>query len=247
MVDVTGKWALVTGAARGIGRLAAEFLAERGCNIIVQSRTLSASEKTARELEKRGIKTFAAAAEFTDLASVEKMLQEVDAAGMDVDIILNNAGMQVAYRTQYCETPAEDYEKSFLINTIAPMMICYHFLPKMQAKGFGRIVNTTSGIRLEPEQAGYSASKAALDKVTIDIGSRLQGTDVMINLADPGWCRTDLGGPHAPNAPESALPGVIVGAFADDKKSGRFFTAGLFYDMTLEEAVAKAESLDSPY
>ena len=63
MVDVTGKWALVTGAARGIGRLAAEFLAERGCNIIVQSRTLSASEKTARELEKRGIKTFAAAAE----------------------------------------------------------------------------------------------------------------------------------------------------------------------------------------
>ena len=48
------------------------------------------------------------------------------------------------------------------------MMIVYHFLPKMQEYGFGRIVNTTSGIRLEPEQAGYSASKAALDKVTMD-------------------------------------------------------------------------------
>ncbi len=247
MVDVKGKWALVTGAARGIGKLAAEFMAEKGCNIIVQSRTVQASEKTAAELEKFGVKTLSAAAEFTDLTSVRKMLEEIDASGITPDIILNNAGMQVAYRTDYCSTPAEDYEKSFLINTISPMMICYHFLPGMIERGFGRIVNTTSGIRLEPEQAGYSASKAALDKVTIDIGSKLNGSDVMINLTDPGWCRTDLGGPHAPNAPESALPGVVVGAFVDDKKSGRFFGAGLFYDMTLEAAVEKAESLPAPY
>ena len=121
------------------------------------------------------------------------------------------------------------------------MMIVYHYLPKMKAKGFGRIVNTTSGIRREPEQAGYSASKAALDKVTMDLASVLDGTDVMINLADPGWCRTDLGGSAAPNAPESALPGVVVGAFVDDKKSGRNFAAGLFHGMSLEEAVKYAE------
>lgn len=72
-------------------------------------------------------------------------------------------------------------------------MICYHFMPKMIEAGFGRIINTTSGIALEPEQAGYSASKAALDKITIDLGSKVEGTDVMINLTDPGWCRTDLG------------------------------------------------------
>ena len=126
-------------------------------------------------------------------------------------------------------------------------MICYHFLPKMIENGFGRIVNTTSGIRLEPEQAGYSASKAALDKITIDLGSKIEGTDVTISLTDPGWCRTDLGGPKAPNAPESALPGVIVGAFIDDKKSGRLFSAGDFYDLSLEEAVAKAEKMNSVY
>lgn len=247
MVNVNGKWALITGAARGIGRLAAEFLAEKGCNIIVHSRTPEASRKTAAELEKFGVKTIPAAAELSDLASVEKMLAEIDASGVDVDIILNNAGMQVAYRNEYYKTPAEDYEKSFLINTISPMMICYHFLPKMEAKGFGRIVNTTSGIRLEPEQAGYSASKAALDKVTVDIASKLNGSDVMLNLTDPGWCRTDLGGPHAPNAPESALPGVVVGAFVDDKKSGRFFNAGLFYGMTLEEAVEKAHTMEGKF
>lgn len=52
----------------------------------------------------------------------------------------------------------------------------------MIANGFGRILNTTSGIRLEPQQSGYSASKAALDKITIDLGSTVEGTDVMINL-----------------------------------------------------------------
>ena len=247
MVDVKGRWALVTGATRGIGKLAAQFLAERGCNIIVHSRSLSASEQEARKLRTLGVNTLAVSAEFTCVSDVNKMLDSIDSTGVDVDIILNNAGMQVAYRSEYTKTPAEDYEKSFLINTIAPMMICYHFLPKMQKKGFGRIVNTTSGIRLEPEQAGYSASKAALDKVTIDLGSKLNGSDVTINLTDPGWCRTDLGGPYATNSPESALPGVVVGAFIDDKRSGRIFSAGLFYDMTLEEAILKAESMESPY
>ena len=126
-------------------------------------------------------------------------------------------------------------------------MICYHFLPKMEAKGVGRIVNTTSGIALEPEQVGYSASKAALDKITIDLGSKLEGSDVIISLADPGWCRTDLGGPQAPNAPESTIPGIVIGAFVDDGKSGRLFGAQDYNGLTLEEAYEKAQKIDSPY
>ena len=47
----------------------------------------------------------------------------------------------------------------------------------------------------------------------------------MINLTDPGWCRTDLGGLYAPNAPESTIPGIVVGVFVDDKKSSRCFNA----------------------
>ena len=89
---------------------------------------------------------------------------------------------------------------------------------------------------------------AKSDLITIDLGSKVEGTNVMINLTDPGWCRTDLGGPHAPNAPESAIPGIAVGAFVDDKKSGRYLNAPHFTGMTIEEAVKKAEALfDSPY
>ena len=242
MIDVKGKWALITGAARGIGCGAAKFMAERGCNLILHARNAENCAKVLEEVKALGVEAYAIGAEFSDLVQVEKMLAEIDALGKPVDIVLNNAGIQVAYRSDYLKTPAEDYEKSFLINTIAPMMIVYQFLPKMKERGFGRIVNTTSGIRLEPEQAGYSASKAAFDKVTMDLASKYNGTDICINITDPGWCRTDLGGKHAPNSPESSLPGVVVGAFINDKRSGRNFSAGNFYGLTLEEAVKKAES-----
>ena len=221
MVNVKGRWAFITGAARGIGYLTAQFMAKQGCNLILHSRDLAHTQKVVDEVKALGVEAYAVAAELSDLDSVKTMLEEIDKLGVQVDIVLNNAGMQIAYRTEYFETPVSDYTESFKINTIAPAMICYHFMPKMIKNGFGRIVNTTSGIRLEPQQAGYSASKAALDKITIDLGSTVEGTDVMINLTDPGWCRTDLGGPNAPNAPESAIPGIAVGAFVDDKKSGR--------------------------
>lgn len=248
MVDVKGRWAFITGAARGLGYLAAKFMAERGCNLVLHSRDISHTEKLIKEVKAMDVEAYAVSAELSDIESVKKMLAEIDSKGTQIDIVLNNAGMQIAYRTEYFSTPVSDYTESFKINTIAPAVICYHFMPKMIERGFGRIVNTTSGIRLEPEQAGYSASKAALDKITIDLGSKIEGTDVMINLTDPGWCRTELGGPKAPNAPESALPGIVVGAFVNDKKSGRLFTASEFAGLTIEQAVNKAEKgIDSPF
>lgn len=248
MVNIKGKWALITGAARGIGYLSAKFMAQQGCNLILHSRDLSHTEKVLEEVKALGVSAYAVAADLNDLDAVKRMCEEIDSFGVDVDIVLNNAGMQVAYRNEYFKTPVSDYTTSFNINCIAPAMICYHFMPKMIERGFGRILNTTSGIALDPYQAGYSASKAALNKITIDLGHTVQGTDVMINLTDPGWCRTDLGGPWAPNAPESVIPGIVVAAFLDDKKSGRNFGAQTFTGLTLEEAVEKAErEFKSPY
>lgn len=242
MVDVKNRWALITGANRGIGKLSAYFMADMGCNVILHCRNLDSVAQMTEEIKAKGVEVKAVTAELGDMASVKAMCEEIDSMGITLDIILNNAGFQIGYRTEFFKTPIDDYEKSFIVNTMAPMLICYHFMPGMVERGFGRVVNTTSGIALDPYQAGYSASKAALDKVTIDLGSKMEGTDVMINLADPGWCRTDLGGPNAPNSPESALPGVLLGAFLDDKKSGRIFHAQDFAGMTLEDALAKAEN-----
>jgi len=243
MVDVKGKWALITGASRGVGYQIAIFMAKRGCNLVLHSRSLAHTEKVLAEVTKLGVQAYAVQAELSDMNAVNRMLDEIEEKELHIDILFNNAGVQVAYRQEYFRTPVEDFTQSFLINTIAPAMICYRLIPEMIAKGFGRVINTTSGIQNEPEQAGYSASKAALDKFTKDLGSKLEGTNVMINLADPGWLRTDLGGPHAPGAVESCIPGMAVGAFVDDKKSGRLFHAQEFVGRTLEDAVKKATNM----
>ncbi len=201
MYQAKGKWALITGAARGIGYLTAKFMTQQGCNLILHSRSLEHTEKVLAEVRTCGVFALAVEADLNDPDAVQRMLTEIDQLEINVDIVLNNAGLQIAYRNDYVNTPVSDYEISFRVNTIAPAMICYHFLPGMMERGTGRIVNTTSGISLDVCQAGYSASKAALDKITIDLGSRVEGTDVLINLTDPGWCRTDLGGTAGAECP----------------------------------------------
>jgi len=243
MTDVKGKWALITGASRGVGYEIALFMAQHGCNLVLHSRCISHTEKVLEEVKALGVKAYAVQAELSDINAINRMLDEIEEKGTQIDILFNDAAVQIAYRQDYFKTPVEDFTQSFMINTIAPAMICYRLIPKMIEKGFGRVINTTSGIKNEPEQAGYSSSKAALDKFTKDLGSKLEGTNVMINLTDPGWRRTDLGGPHAPNDVKSRIPGIAVGAFVDDKKSGRFLNAQAFVGMTLEDAVKKADTM----
>ncbi|MDE5883722.1 MAG: SDR family oxidoreductase [Oscillospiraceae bacterium] len=241
MLSIQNQWTLITGSARGLGALTAKLLAQQGCNLILHGREVSHCDEILRDVLASGVEAYAVGAELSDPDAIRGMLEEIDRRTPSVGVVFNNAGMQTGYLENYFETPVSDFTISFQINTIAPALICYHFLPKMMATGFGRIVNVTSGITLEPEQAGYSASKAALDKITIDLASRIDGTDVMLNLVDPGWCRTDMGGIRAPNAPKSAIPGLAVPAFLDDQRSGRLFRAQEFAGLSLEEAVAKAE------
>lgn len=109
----------------------------------------------------------------------------------------------------------------------------------MLKAGFGRVICTTSGIAGEPEQMAYAAAKAALDKYVRDLSPRLAGADVTLNLLDPGWLRTDLGGPNAPNAVESVIPGAVAAAFAGSNVNGKWISAQEFAGLSLEEAVAK--------
>jgi len=247
MITVKGRWALVTGASRGIGYLTALFMAEQGCNLVLHSRNLGHTKKITEEVKAVGVEAYDIQAELANHQEVMGMLDEIEAKGTAIDIVFNNAAVQVGYRKDYWKTPVEDFDLSFRINFIAVTTICYRLIPKMIDRGFGRVINTTSGIKNEPEQAGYSASKAALDKFTMDLGTKLEGTNVLINLTDPGWCRTDLGGPHAPNPPESSIPGVVLGAFVDDTRSGRIFHASYFTGMSLEDAVKKAEALEDSH
>jgi NAD(P)-dependent dehydrogenase (short-subunit alcohol dehydrogenase family) len=241
MISLRGKTALVTGASRGLGRLIALGLAEQGCNLVVHASTTQNLEQVIQQTRAFDVTVDGVAADLADPLQVSAMLDLLEAKFQPIDVVFNNAGLQVAYRKDFWATPSEDFITSFQVNCIAATMICYRLIPPMIERHFGRVVNVTSGIQDEPEQAGYSASKAALNKVTRDLGSHLEGSNVLINLADPGWCRTDLGGPRAPFAPDSALPGMLVGAFVSDGRSGRTFRAQNYRDLSLTQAVISAE------
>jgi len=195
MLNLKDRWALITGASRGIGYLTAVFMAKQGCNLDLHSRSLEHTLKVMEEVKRLGIKAYCVKADLANHLEVVAMLDEIETRGTAIDIIFNNAAVQVAYQKDYWKTPLEGIDLSFRINFTAVTTICYRLIPKMIERGFGRVINTTSGIKDQPEQTGYSASKAALDKFTRDLGTKLEGSNVLINLTDPGWCRTDLGGP----------------------------------------------------
>ena len=83
-----------------------------------------------------GVSARAVAADLNDLTAVERMLGEIDAIGVQVDIVLNNAGLQIAYRTDYLTTPHSDYEISFRVNTIAPAMIIPNSVAQLLERSF---------------------------------------------------------------------------------------------------------------
>ena len=95
MVNVKGKWALITGASRGIGYLSAIFMAKLGCNLVLHSRNAQHCEKVLNEVKALGVEAYTVEAELSDLEQVEKMCCEIDRIGTKLDIILNNAGLQV--------------------------------------------------------------------------------------------------------------------------------------------------------
>ena len=242
MTDVKGKWTLVTGASRGVGRQIALKMAELGSNLVVHSRKLTNTESLVKELSPLGIEVFAVEAELSDQDQVEYMLDLIDER-VHIDILFNNAGISIGYNENLYDHSLEAYRTCFEVNMVAVAHICYRFLPRMIEKGFGRVINTSSGVKDQPELSAYAASKAALDKFVQDFAKTLEGTGVMMNLMDPGWLRTDLGGPNAPNSVETVMPGALLGALMDDGKSGRLIRAQDYVGLTLDEAIGKANLL----
>ena len=119
MISVKGKWALITGASRGIGYLAAISMAKQGCNLVLHSRSLGHTKKIMEAVKAHGVEAYCIQAELANHEEVVGMLDEIEARGTAIDIVFNNAAVQIAYREDYWKTPVEDFDLSFRINFIA--------------------------------------------------------------------------------------------------------------------------------
>jgi NAD(P)-dependent dehydrogenase (short-subunit alcohol dehydrogenase family) len=240
MSTLQGKWALVTGASRGVGFHVSEGLARLGCNLVLHSREMSHTKALAANLEGLGVRVVAVCGELSDQTQVDAMLDTAQRQTGAIEIVYNNAAVMTPWHENPWDIPAEDFRKSFEVNAISLARICYRLVPPMLARKWGRVINVTSGIMDQPQLTAYAISKAAVDKFVRDFAPQLVGSGVQMNLLDPGWLRTDLGGPKAPNDPSSVLPGALVPALLDDGVSGRFFRAQDYAGLSLPQALEKA-------
>ena len=226
MIDLKGRNALITGSSRGVGQQIAVALAKLGCNIVVHGRTQDSCKKTLDLLKGFDVKVYSVYGELSSETQVNDLISQVRNLKISIDVLYNNAAIMTPRYDNYWNHSWEEWIESFKVNAIAMYSLCGAFIPAMVENGFGRVINLTSGIADQPELAPYGASKWAVNKLTDDLAFKLKDTKVRINMLDPGWLRTDLGGPNATNPVEATLPGALAPALVeDDGPNGKFFSA----------------------
>lgn len=230
-----GKNILVTGASRGLGAQLAVKLASLGADLILHARETTHLEHTRNQCMAFGRRVDSLAADLESAEETGKLIEDLATRHPIIDIIYNNAAISLPAPADNYHIPRQDFEKSFKVNALAPILIASAFIPKMLAASFGRIVNVSTSIQYQPLAAAYATSKAALDKFVFDLAPTLNGTNVAINLVNPGSLRTDMNRENGLHPVESALNGLLVAALFEHG-NGRWICAQDYSNLSLDEA-----------
>lgn len=212
---------LVTGVSSGVGLSVARHLAGRYHVVGVARRPDLARAALAGTPHVDVV-----AADLADPAQVEACLDDVIARYGPPPNLINNAGVNLPGRIDALDP--DDLARSLQVNCLAPLRLMRRLLPAMAEAGFGRIVNVTSGAPLNcfPGYAAYSASKAALNAVTVTAAREHAERDVRINLMSPGPVRSNMA-PDAPMDPSACHPTLdVLLDPAPGGPTGRFFWLG---------------------
>ena len=216
------RTALVTGANRGIGHEIVRQLAAMGLAVLVGSRDLAAGQVAARGL---GPDVSADQLDVSDPGSVEACERRLADAGVDIDILVNNVGL-------YTTTPLLAVEELALVealqvNFIGAWRTARVFVPGMRARGWGRVVNVSTGYAhfadRPPEAGAYGLAKVSLNVLTRMIAAEA-GARVKVNSMSPGWVATRMGGRGAPRSvQEGADTAVWLATLPDDGPTDCFY------------------------
>jgi NAD(P)-dependent dehydrogenase (short-subunit alcohol dehydrogenase family) len=189
-IELDGKTAIVTGAARGIGRAIAARLVESGARVWLWDIDLAEATQAASEL---GDGAQPLQVNVTDTKSIENAVQTVTAADKKIDILVNNAGVSGANAPLW-EYPDDEWRHVMETNLNSVFYCCKAVVPHMIAGGFGRIVNIASvaGKEGNPNASAYSTSKAGIIALTKSLGKELADHDIAVNCVTPAAARTAI-------------------------------------------------------
>jgi 3-oxoacyl-[acyl-carrier protein] reductase len=194
--DFAGRVAIVTGAARGLGRAAAERLRERGASVAVNVRGADRAERTAREI---GEDVLAVPGDIAAAGVPEAIVrQTLDRFGR-IDILINNAAL--ALTTRFEAISADEWRQAIEVNLTVPFLLMQAVLPAMKQQQYGRIVNISSSAgRMVSTLGGahYTTSKTGLLGLTRAAAKELGQYGITVNAVCPGLIDTELTRESAP-------------------------------------------------
>ncbi|MBI3951396.1 MAG: SDR family oxidoreductase [Acidobacteria bacterium] len=196
LFDLTGKLAIVTGGATGLGRQMAEGLAEMGAHLVLCARNVERCEEAAAELSQLGVRAIGLRCDVTNPDEVNAMVEKIRAEFSRIDILVNNSGRMWA-------APAEimslaDWQKVMDANVTGTFLCSQAAGRVMIEQGGGKIINISSvaGLRGAPSEItdviAYSTSKGAIIAFTRDLACKWARYNINVNAIAPGWFRTHM-------------------------------------------------------
>lgn len=192
MKNLAGKYAIVTGAGKGIGAaIAKRFLEEEAAGVAILEWDLELAKKTVAELDPTGKKVLAFQCDVADSEQVKQAVDGVVAAFCRVDILVNNAG--ITRDRIFHKMTDEEWYAVINVNLNGVYNLCKYVVPLMRGQESGSVINISStSLMGNPGQANYAATKAALQGFTRTLAKELGPKNVRMNCVAPGHIRTDM-------------------------------------------------------
>jgi NAD(P)-dependent dehydrogenase (short-subunit alcohol dehydrogenase family) len=229
---LTGKTIVLTGVSRGVGLAAARALVDRGAHVLGVAREPDRLAAAGQELQRRAPGQFVMLeADLGEPGAASLVREKAELHFDKLDILVNNAGVMLWRDAEITEEPPGILEQTLEVNLLAPHRLLRELLPLLLRSAEPRVINVSSGAGThhgltEAGIAAYRVSKWALNGLTMAQARELSGR-VAVNALDPGWLRTDLGGPKAPGVAEDGADGLLATLALPFEETGKFFKAGV--------------------
>ncbi|HEY9139497.1 MAG TPA: SDR family oxidoreductase [Bryobacteraceae bacterium] len=235
MPTTTKKIALVTGANKGIGFEVARQLAASGCTVLLGARNQTLGEDAAGKLAAEGLDVRDIAIDLTLPTTIIAAASRIAADFDHLDILVNNAGIATPGDGPPTASSLDAIEKTLRVNFLGSVAVTQAMLPLLRKAPSGRIVNVSSGLGSLTQNGdpawpyaahkylGYSASKAALNMLTVQLAYELRDTAIKVNSADPGYTATDLNGHSGTQTIlEGAAEAIRLALLPEDGPTGTY-------------------------